>query len=100
MIKQAATGLLFVLLAAPAYAALPDDVLNRDFQNCVGGDKDPNRIKYCDCVRSGMKDWSENMYIESMMQAMSVATGTKTQASNNLEELAKKCVAQALKSGD
>ena len=86
--------LMFVALPARA-AALPDEVLNRDYQNCMGSDKNPKRVVYCNCVRDGMRTWSDTAYIEAMMQVLAAASGTKAQASKDLDDLTKQCLAQA-----
>jgi hypothetical protein len=89
-------GLLVIFGALSGRAwAMPEDVLGRDYQNCVGNDKDPKRAVYCGCVRDGMKSWSETTYIEAMMQVLAASSGAKAQASKDLDDLTKKCLAQA-----
>jgi len=91
-------ALLFVLSVPPARAAaLSDDILNRDYQNCMGGDKNPKRAVYCNCVRDGMRSWSETAYIEAMMQVLAAASGAKAQASKDLDDLTKRCLAQTFR---
>lgn len=90
--------LLLALAASPAHAAaLSDEILNRDYQNCMGSDKNPKRAVYCNCVRDGMRGWSETAYIEAMMQVLAAASGTKAQASKDLDDLTKKCLAQTFR---
>ncbi len=90
---------LLLMFEAPSAraATLSDDILNRDYKNCMENDKDPKRAVYCNCVREGMRGWSETAYIEAMMQVLAAASGTKAQASKELDDLAKKCLAQAFR---
>ncbi|MFA4994754.1 MAG: hypothetical protein WC521_05575 [Bdellovibrionales bacterium] len=90
----------FLLLgfgALPARAALPEEILNRDYRNCMGTDKEAKHAIYCECVREGMRSWSENAYIEAMMQVLAAASGKKTTATGSFDELTKKCLAQAFR---
>jgi|GEM_PF-2202097 hypothetical protein len=91
-------GFLLLLLAAfPARAELPDSVLARDYQNCIGNDNDPKRIAYCACVRDGMRSWSENDYLQMAVQLMTGTANPNGQSSSKLVDLTKKCIAQAFK---
>jgi hypothetical protein len=87
---------LTVFLALPARAELPDYVLDREYQGCVGNDKDAKHAAYCDCVREGMRGWSEDDYVAASMQTLAASPGSKAQTPNILQDLAKSCIAKVL----
>jgi hypothetical protein len=90
-------GVLLTLLPVVASAeALPDFVLDKDYQSCMGNDtSDKERAAYCACVRDGMRTWDVSTYLEVAGQA--VANAGKQGAANpgKLEDLAKQCIEKA-----
>ncbi|MDR3423539.1 MAG: hypothetical protein P4M13_00460 [Alphaproteobacteria bacterium] len=93
-------GLLVCLLAAPAYAEIPDYVLDHEYQSCVGGDTDSARAAYCSCVREGMRKWDDKTFAEVALQATEAhASGNKgkAQVPEKLNELAQSCISQVLR---
>jgi len=87
------------MVASPAFAELPEVVLDSDYKNCVGNDAvpDPNRLAFCGCIRSGMQGWSEDTYMNAAQQAATASkSGANAQAPAQIEDLAKKCLAQVL----
>jgi hypothetical protein len=78
------------LFAAAAHAEqMPDNLLQKDYDNCMGGEKDPQREQYCECVRNGMRSWTVDEY-------GNVATEAKNSSATPaaVEALAKSCLAQ------
>lgn len=88
---------LSIFLATPSRADLPNDVLDRDYENCLDGDKDPARTTYCACIRNGMKEWDVNTYAEAAMQGLSPSSNPDTLLSGKIGDLAKQCLSQALR---
>jgi hypothetical protein len=90
-------SLLLLGMAVPARADLPDIVLDRDYQNCIGDDAaDKDRAAYCKCVRDGMSHWDPQTYLDAAQQAAD-ASGAGAQPPGKIEELAKQCIAQVLR---
>jgi hypothetical protein len=89
------SALALVLFAFPAHAEIPDYVLDRDYQGCLGDDKDPDRATYCACVREGMKNWDLDTYVKTAMQA-AASSGSANKVPGKLEELANSCISRVL----
>ena len=82
---------------APAWAAVPEDVLAREYQTCVGGDSDPARAVYCECVREGMRTWDDATFAGVAAQAAAASAPTVANAPEKLAALAQQCIARALR---
>ncbi len=88
-------GSLLLMLSAPAaHAALPDEVLDKDYQNCMGGTEDQHRAVYCGCIRNAMQSWDLDAY-GAMATNISNA-GNNAKLPDELSSLAQSCLAQAL----
>ena len=83
-------SLLLILSVASAHAALPDEVLDKDYQNCMGETDDERRAVYCGCVRN----WDLDAYA-AMATNISNA-GNNAPLPDELSALAQSCLAQAL----
>ena len=87
--------LAVLLLAGAARAAIPDYALDRDYKNCVGDDNDPQRAAYCNCVRDGMRGWSENDYAQIASEQAANAN-TPGAIPSQIADLAKACIEKVL----
>jgi len=82
----------FCALANAAHAeAIPEPYLQKEYDSCMGGDKDPQRAQYCECVRNGMRSWTVDQYGAVATEAKE-GKGTPDQVA----ALAKTCIAQVL----
>lgn len=93
-----AASLLVLALASPVRAELPDYLLDKDYQNCVGADtSDRQRIAYCECVRSGMQDWDMTTYVQAATQmAAAAASNPNAQPTGMIQTLAQGCLAKVM----
>jgi hypothetical protein len=90
-------GLLPVLWIAPARAELPDDMLDRDYQGCVGNATDAKHIAFCGCLREGMSDWDEDTYDKiTIGAAAAMSKGPNAPMPDRLDTLIKKCITEVL----
>lgn len=100
MLRCIFLSLILTLAAATAHAeAIPEYALEKDFQNCMGGEspqKDPQRAEYCNCVRDGMRSWSLDEYGAIATQE-SKNGGSAQNAPAKLTDLAKACISKVLK---
>ena len=87
-------SLMLLLAATAAHAALPTEVLDRDYQACMGGTNEAERSTYCNCIRNGMQNWDLATYA-SMATDISKA-GNNAQLPAELTALAQSCLAKAL----
>jgi len=95
--KQGLLILLMALWAIPAYAELPDEILEKEYQNCMGNDTAADRAAYCACIRTGMKSWNMNDYVAISQQTSVAATTSGASMPARVEELARKCIAEVLR---
>jgi hypothetical protein len=91
-------AIALIALAQPVRAELPDYVLDRDYQNCLGvGEVDPQRAEYCTCVRNAMRSWDIDTYGNVATQATTTANlGASAQPPAQLSDIAKACIAKVL----
>jgi hypothetical protein len=83
------------VLAVPALAEIPSEILDQDYQSCMGGDtKNATRAAYCQCVRDELKTWTEEDYTNATMQTMTPSADGKLTMPDKLQALAKKCIAK------
>ena len=86
----------FCWIAALAHAeALPPEVLNSEYQNCMGGEsnaKAPMRANYCACVIDKMKSWTmeESLGLAQQIQG-------SQQPPDKIAALAKSCIDQVMR---
>jgi hypothetical protein len=81
-----------------SYAAhadpVPDYVLQKDYENCMGGQtsqQDVQRAQYCSCMRNSMRSWDEEAYANLLLEQ------AKTQViSPVIEALAKNCMEKVI----
>ena len=88
------TGLLFLLWVMPAYAEIPETMLDKDYQACLSNDTDPNRAAYCACIHDAMRGWDMDSYDETATEAAKAGVAGSVPA--KIEELAKECIAKVL----
>jgi uncharacterized membrane protein len=81
---------LFCGLASVVYAdTVPEEVTRIDYEKCVGDDKSPEKIQYCNCIRNATGQWSMEEYGEVAAEA------EQTQkAPQKLVDMARTCLAQ------
>ena len=90
-------ALALTLAVFPAVAEpLPVEALDKDYQNCVGTDTDPNRAAFCACVRDGMKNWDLDTYIQTATEA-AAANSAGQSPGGKLNDLAKSCLSKTLR---
>jgi len=94
-VKPCLLGLVAVLWAWPVHADLPDYVLERDYRNCLSGDRDPRRAIYCGCIRDGMKGWDEETYVRVVMQIAQASGKANAPTPSELQGLARQCLSGA-----
>jgi hypothetical protein len=99
MIRALGLALALTFLALPARAELPDFVMDKDYENCMGGDTgNAPRATYCACVRDGMRGWDINDYMAMAQEAVAAqaAGGDPASPPGKLGDLAKACIAKAM----
>jgi len=87
---------LLALAALPARAEpIPDYVLNKDYENCVGTEaSDKDKVAYCQCVRDTMKkSWSLDDYGALAEEAIK----NPKEPPARLQALAQACAEKVLK---
>jgi len=88
-------GLFLALIAFPARAELPPEVLDKEYEACAGDGQDAQRDAYCACVRDQMRNWTEQDYMDTA-QAASASHGASAVTPSKLTEVAKECIAKTL----
>ena len=93
-VRLLAFGLCWIVAQAHA-EGLPPEVLDNEYQNCMGGEsnaQDPERARYCSCVIDGMKSWSleESLGVAMQMQA-------SQQPPDKIASLAKTCIEKSMR---
>ena len=89
-------GLMIMLWIVPAHAGgLPDDILDKDYQACMGGTNEPQRAAYCTCIRTSMQNWDLDAYAE--MSTNISRAGDSAQLPAQLTQLAQECIAKTLR---
>ena len=93
-----ALTVVFVLAILP-YAAhaeqIPDYVLQRDYETCMGGEnpqQDIQRSQYCSCVRNGMRSWDADAYASLLLEQAQTQ-----EIAVPVQELAKICAEKVLR---
>lgn len=80
---------LLLLPSISAHAqALPAEVLDKEYDNCLqqGGPVTAQKQAYCQCMRNKMAGWTEDAYEKIAKEVMGSGTSSPT-----LEALAKEC---------
>jgi hypothetical protein len=81
---------------AHAQEALPQGALDKDYQNCMGGENehsDPQRAQYCHCVMDEVKKWDTQTYGSVATEQSKSPQAPAAQ----LENIAKACIDKILK---
>ncbi len=95
MMRRLGLFCVLMMIAAPAYAELPEEALNKDYQACMGGDNDPERAEYCGCIRDQMRGWDLATYQALATQEAGAASGAPIP--EKISDLAKTCMAKVLR---
>lgn len=87
-----------LLLAPQAHAEpIPADVLKHDYENCLGGSgasADPDRAKFCGCVRDQMSRWDLQTYTNIALEQMH--SGDTTHPPAKVQEIANLCISKVM----
>src|SRR6185312_6496341 len=88
--------LLSLLATTPAMAQaepIPENVLNKDYVSCMGGQtasENRDRAQYCMCIRDNMKDWDLETYAKLAQQQSKMAN--PQDVPEKIQELARQCM--------
>lgn len=89
---------LSLCFAQQAYAeSIPASVLSHDYENCMGGsgaNADPERAKFCGCVRDQMSRWDLKTYTDIALEQMH--SGDTTHPPAKVQEVANLCISKVL----
>jgi hypothetical protein len=93
-------GLMLAMVAtfaAVSASPVPEYALDKDFQNCMGGEtvlQSPQRAQYCNCMRQGMKNWDLDTYGNVALEQSKARDAQQVPA--QIAEMARGCLANAL----
>jgi hypothetical protein len=97
--KRALTVFVCLIVFVPAaYAeSVPPTEMDTLTKNCMGGEtpqQNPDRARYCQCMRDSMSSWSAEDFKE--VAAESAKAHDAGQEPAKLQELAKACITKVL----
>jgi hypothetical protein len=89
-------GLALLPLSAKA---MPDEYLQKDYENCMGGQSEqqvPDRAQYCVCVRDGLRQWTIDDYGAIATEAQQKQGQANAPVPVQVAALAKSCIDKIL----